>query len=51
MVKYMQIHFKNNPTEKKNVEGWAKVKTQSLSLQIAKADLNYKLQLLACKYQ
>ena len=45
---------KNNPTEKQ-IEAWASVKThrrvQKLSLQIAKIDLNYKLQLLASEYQ
>ena len=34
-----------------NIEAWASVKTQSLLLQIAKTDLNYKLQLLASEYQ
>ena len=45
---------KSNPTEKQ-IEGWASVKThrrvQKLSLQIAKIDLNYKLQLIASEYQ
>ena len=34
-----------------DIEAWASVKTQSLSLQIAKTDLNQKLKLLASKYQ
>ena len=46
---------KTNPTEKQ-IEAWASVKThrvvQKLSLQMAKIDLNYNLQLLlASKYQ
>ena len=53
----LQGMAKNNPTEKhwcKNagdIEGWASVKTQSLSLQIAQTDSNHKLQLLASEYQ
>ena len=49
---------KNNPTKKQidsrnsgDIEVWASVKTQILSLQIAKTDLNYKLQLHASEYQ
>ena len=48
---------KNNPTEKTNrcrnlddLETRVSVKTQSLLLQIAKIDLNYKLQLLESEY-
>ena len=50
---------KNNPNEKQidagrnssDIEAWISVETQSLLLQIAKTDLNYKLQLLASEYQ